>query len=198
MSSKTLQQHQHQPDRGWGIIEQGSIAIGTIIVICLVGAWLLSLWGKKSVGVEVSNLQTIVTNAQQLKQTQGGYNFTSSTTMTGTLIQQGGAPKAGWTIQGTASSGTATMWNSYGGQVVMAPVASDGFNNGFSVTTQKVPQADCISIATQLGSSGAFSAISINSTDYSDGVVSAEDAGKACSADTGMTGNNTLVFTHNG
>ncbi|ADF59987.1 TPA: pilus assembly protein PilX [Citrobacter freundii] len=198
MSSQTSHYHQRQPDRGWGILEHGSIALFTVIVICIVGALVWGLSGKKSVAVETSNIQTVVTNAQQLKQTQGGYNFTSGTTMTGTLIQQGGAPKAGWTIQGTASSGTGTMWNSYGGQVVMAPVASNGFNNGFSVTTQKVPQADCISIATQLGSGGAFSAISINSTDYSDGLVSAEDAGKACTADTGMTGNNTLVFTHNG
>ncbi|RAT12178.1 MULTISPECIES: type 4 pilus major pilin [Lonsdalea] len=198
MSSKTLAERNHQSDRGWGILEHGSIAIGTVIVICVVGALLWGLWGKKSVGLEVSNLQAIVTNAQQLKQTQGGYNFTSGTTMTGTLIQQGGAPKAGWTIQGTASAGSATLWNSYGGQVVMAPVATDGFNNGFSVTTQKIPQADCISIATQLGSGGAFSAITINSTDYSDGVVSAEAAGKSCSADSGMTGNNKLVFTHNG
>nr|WP_310615715.1 type 4 pilus major pilin [Pantoea cypripedii] len=198
MSAQTLPHRPRQPDRGWGILEQGSIAIWTIIALCFVGALLYALLGKKSVAVETSNIQTIVTNAQQLKQTQGGYNFTSGTSMTGTLIQQGGAPKAGWTIQGTASSGTATMWNSYGGQVVMAPVATNGFNNGFSVTTQKVPQADCISIVTQLGSGGAFSAISINSTDYSDGIVSAEDAGKACSADTGMTGNNTLVFTHNG
>lgn len=198
MSSQTSHYHPRQPDRGWGILEHGSIALFTVIVICIVGALVWSLSGKKSVAVETSNIQTVVTNAQQLKQTQGGYNFTSSTTMTGTLIQQGGAPKAGWTIQGTASSGTATMWNSYGGQVVMAPVASDGFNNGFSVTTQKVPQADCISIATQLGSGGAFSAISINSTDYSDGLVSAEEAGQSCTADTGMTGNNTLVFTHNG
>ena len=198
MSSKAFPQHHRQPDRGWGIMEHGAIALLTIVVICIVGAWIWSLWGKKSVGVEVSNLQFIVTNSQQIKQTQGGYNFTSSTTMTGTLIQQGGAPKAGWTIQGTASSGTATMWNSYGGQVAIAPVATNGFNNGFSVTTQKVPQADCTSIATQLGSGGAFSAISINSTDFSDGIVSAEAAGKSCTADSGMTGNNTLVFTHNG
>lgn len=198
MSAQTLPHRQHHPDRGWGILEHGTIAIGTIIVLALVGALVWSLWGKKSVAVEVSNLQTVVTNAQQLKQAQGGYNFTSGTTMTGTLIQQGGAPKAGWTIQGTASSGTATMWNGYGGQVVLAPVASNGFNNGFSVTTQKVPQADCISITTQLGSGGAFSAITINSTDYSDGLVSAEEAGKSCSSDSGMTGNNTLVFTHNG
>ncbi|HDZ2454018.1 TPA: pilus assembly protein PilX [Klebsiella pneumoniae] len=198
MSSQTLPHHPRQPDRGWGILEHGSIALFTVIVICIVGALVWSLSGKKSVAVEASNIQTVVTNAQQLKQTQGGYNFTSSTTMTGTLIQQGGAPKAGWTIQGTASSGTATMWNSYGGQVVMAPVAFDGFNNGFSVTSQKVPQADCISIVTQLGSGGAFSAISINSTAYSDGVVSAEEAGQSCTSDTGMTGNNTLVFTHNG
>ncbi|WP_410966896.1 type 4 pilus major pilin, partial [Salmonella sp. SAL04277] len=87
----------HQPDRGWGILEHGTIAIGTIIVLALVGALVWSLWGKKSVAVEVSNLQTVVTNAQSLKQAQGGYNFTSGTTMTGTLIQQGGAPKAGWT-----------------------------------------------------------------------------------------------------
>ena len=99
MSAQTLPHRQHQPDRGWGILEHGTIAIGTIIVLAIVGALVWSLWGKKSVAVEVSNLQTVVTNAQQLKQAQGGYNFTSGTTMTGTLIQQGGAPKAGWTIQ---------------------------------------------------------------------------------------------------
>lgn len=89
MSAQTLPHRQHQPDRGWGILEHGTIAIGTIIVLAIVGALVWSLWGKKSVAVEVSNLQTVVTNAQQLKQAQGGYNFTSGTTMTGTLIQQG-------------------------------------------------------------------------------------------------------------
>lgn len=138
--------------------------------------------GKKSVAVETSNLQSIVTNAQQLKQVQGEYNFTSGTTMTGRLIQIGGTTK-GMTVQGTTSSSTAMLWNSYGGQVVIAPVAV-GFNNGFSVTSHKAPQADCI-------------AITINSTAYNDGVVSTELAGKAYSSDTGMTGNNTLVFIHN-
>lgn len=197
MSLHTLSQHPHQPDRGWGVLEHGSIALGTIVVIAFVGGLIYGLWGKKSVAVETSNIQTLVSNAQQLKQGQGGYNFTSGTTMTGTLIQLGGAPK-GMTVQGTASSGSATLWNSYGGQVVIAPVASDGFNNGFSVTLEKVPQADCIAIATQLGSAGAFSAITLNSTAYSDGIVTAESAGKACSENSGMSGNNTLVFTHNG
>lgn len=184
-------------DRGWGILEHGSIALVTIIVISVVAAWVWSLWGKKSVAVETSNLQMIVSNAQMLKQGNGGYNFTSGTTMTGTLIQAGGAPK-GMTVQGAASSGTATLWNSYGGQVIIAPVTSNGFSNGFTVTTQKVPQADCLSIVTQLGSAGAFSAITINSTDYSNGLVSAEEASQSCSSDSGMSGNNTLVFTHNG
>ncbi|NIH12089.1 MAG: pilus assembly protein PilX [Serratia symbiotica] len=197
MLVQTSDRHQPKPDRGWGILEHGSIALVTIVVLAIVGAMVWGLWGKKSVAVETSNLQAIVTNAQQLKQGQGGYNFTSGTTMTGTLIQIGGAPK-GMTVQGTTSSGTATLWNSYGGQVVIALVAANGFNNGFSVTSHKVPQADCIAIATQLGSAGAFSAITINSTAYNDGVVSTELAGKACSSDTGMTGNNTLVFIHNG
>lgn len=194
MSVQTVDKRQQ--DRGWGILEHGTIGIITLIVLTVVGAWLWSLWSKKSVAVETSNIQTIVANAQMLK-SNNGYNFTSASTMTGTLIQIGGAPK-GMTIQGTASSGSATLWNGYGGQVVLAPVASNGFNNGFSVTAQKVPQADCIAITTQFGSAGAFSAITINSTSFSDGVVSAESAGKACSSDSGMTGNNTLVFNHNG
>ncbi|RQM37906.1 type 4 pilus major pilin [Erwinia psidii] len=197
MSAQPLPHPTHRPDRGWGILEHGSIALATLMVIAIVGSLIYGLWGKKSVAVETSNIQTLVSNAQQLKQGQGGYNFTSGTTMTGTLIQLGGAPR-GMTVQGTASSGSATLWNSYGGQVVIAPVASDGFNNGFSVTSQKVPLADCIAVTTQLGSAGAFSAITINSTDYSDGIVSAESAGKSCTSDSGMTGGNTLVFTHNG
>ncbi|CCP01882.1 prepilin [Erwinia amylovora Ea644] len=194
MSVQTVDKRQQ--DRGWGILEHGTIGIITLMVLTVVGAWLWSLWSKKSVAIETSNIQTIVANAQMLK-SNNSYNFTSGSTMTGTLIQIGGAPK-GMTVQGTGSSGSATLWNGYGGQVVLAPVASNGFNNGFSVTAQKVPQADCIAITTQFGSAGAFSAITINSTGFSDGVVSAESAGKACSPDSGMTGNNTLVFTHNG
>ncbi len=46
MSSKAFPQHQRHPDRGWGILEHGAIALGTVIVICIVGAWVWSLWGK--------------------------------------------------------------------------------------------------------------------------------------------------------
>lgn len=46
MSAQTLPHRQHQPDRGWGILEHGTIAIGTIIVLAIVGALVWSLWGK--------------------------------------------------------------------------------------------------------------------------------------------------------
>ncbi|MEM0672594.1 type 4 pilus major pilin [Dickeya oryzae] len=185
-----------RPHRGWAILEHGTVAVLIIIVVAYVASKLWDLWFKKDVAVETTNIQTLVSNGRAMK-SNSGYNFTSGTTMTGTLIQVGGAPK-GMTVQGTASSGTATLWNSYGGQVVVAPVATSGFNNGFSVTYPRVPQADCISIAQQLGGGGAFASITINSTAFSDGAVSAEDAGKSCQADSGRTGNNTLVFTVNG
>ncbi|STQ14853.1 type IV prepilin [Enterobacter cloacae] len=43
MSSQTSHYHQRQPDRGWGILEHGSIALFTVIVICIVGAL---VWGS--------------------------------------------------------------------------------------------------------------------------------------------------------
>ncbi len=136
MLVQTSDRHQPKTDHGWGILEYGSIALVTIVVLAIVEPWYVDC-GKKSVAVETSNLQSIVTNAQQLKQVQGEYNFTSGTTMTGRLIQIGGTTK-GMTVQGTTSSSTAMLWNSYGGQVVIAPVAV-GFNNGFSVTSHKAP-----------------------------------------------------------
>jgi hypothetical protein len=69
--------------------------------------------------VETSNIQTVVTNAQQLKQTQGGYNFTSGTTMTGTLIQQEARQKLAGRFRGRpvparGRCGTATVAGCHG------------------------------------------------------------------------------------
>jgi len=184
------------PHRGWAVMEHGAIAILVIVVVGLVAGLLWALWSKKDVAVETNNIQSIVSSTRGYLKGNGGYNFTSGTTMTGTLVQIGGVPK-NMTVQGDSTSGTATLWNSWGGQVVVAPVASNGFNNGFSVTSPQIPQDACISMAQQLGS-GAFSSITINSTQHSDGLVTAETAGKECTKNSGTAGQNTLVFAVNG
>jgi hypothetical protein len=43
----------------------------TIIVLALLVLWSGVFGGKSPLPVEVSNIQTVVTNAQQLKQAQG-------------------------------------------------------------------------------------------------------------------------------
>ncbi|MGC0788636.1 type 4 pilus major pilin [Pantoea agglomerans] len=185
------------PDRGWGFLEQGAIALAYVIVVAIVVGGIWKLFSAKDAAQEVSSLQTMMSIGTALKGTNG-YDFSSGASMTGFLIQKGGAP-SGFTVHGTASSGSATLTNSYGGQVVMVPVAnSNGYNNGFSVTTQSVTQAGCIEIATRMASAGSASSMAINSTDFSSGQASSESIGKACNADSGRTGNNTLVFTHNG
>lgn len=185
-----------QPHRGWAVMEHGTIAILIVIVVVVVLGMLWGLWLKKDVAVETSNIQSLASSTRGYLKGNNGYSFTSGTTMTGTLIQIGGVPK-GMTVQGDSTSGTATLWNSWGGQIVVAPVASNGFNNGFSVTYPQIPQDACISMAQQLGA-GAFSAITINSTQHSDGIVTAETAGKECIKNSGTIGQNTLVFTVNG
>ena len=83
--------------------------------------------------------------------------------MTGALIQMGGVPKT-MTVRGTPSSGTATLYNSWGGAVTVAPASTSGFNNGFTVTYEKVPQDACIQIATQISRTGLTNGITLNST----------------------------------
>jgi len=186
-----------RPHRGWLVMEHGSIALLSVVVIVIMTGLIWALWSRKDVVVETTNIQSIVTSARgYLKSEQSGYNFTSGTTMTGTLIQIGGAPK-NMAIQGDATSGTATLWNTWGGQVVLAPIASEGgFNNGFSLTDPQIPQDACIAMAQQL--SGSFASIAINSTVHSDGIVTAETAGQECTKNSGTSGQNTLIVTVNG
>ncbi|KMK84133.1 type 4 pilus major pilin [Pectobacterium brasiliense] len=194
MSAITFEKR--SPHRGWAIMENGAVALIVIVVISLVLGGIYMLWGRKDVAVEVSNYQNLITTAQGLLKDSSGYNFSSGTKMTGTLIQVGGVK--GVTVQGTRSSGTATLWNSWGGQIVLAPVASNGFNNGFTLTSEKIPQEACIAIATRMASSGTASGITINSAAHADGLVSLESAGSECLADSGRTGQNKLTFTING
>ncbi len=183
------------PDRGWGFSEQGYIALGYLLVITIVVIAGWKLLHKKDTAVEVTSLQTMLSNGVALKG-RNGYDYSSGASMTGILIQRDGAP-SGYTVHGTPSSGTATLTNSYGGQVVIAPVAVNGYNNAFSVTTQSLPQSACIDVASGMNSSGTSNTLTINSTDFSDG-ASSETIAQACNADSGRTGNNTIVVTHNG
>ena len=183
------------PHRGWAIIENGTIAILAIVVIAFVVSKLWGLWTQKDVAMETTNYQSIITYVRGNFKGGSGYNFTSASTMTGTVIAAGGAK--GMNIQGDETSGTATMTNAFGGQVILTPVATGGFNNGFSLSSAQIPQDACISIAQQMGS-GAYASVSINSTVHSDGDVSAETATKECVKDSGGVGQNTLLFTVNG
>ncbi|EAC0978363.1 MULTISPECIES: type 4 pilus major pilin [Escherichia] len=184
-------------DKGWGIMEQGAIALVVIIVLALVFGGLYMLRSRTSVANESSNIQTIITSTQGLLKGSDGYTFTSGAKMTGALIQMGGVPKT-MTVRGTPSSGTATLYNSWGGDVTVAPASTSGFNNGFTVTYEKVPQDACIQIATQISRTGLTNGITLNSTAHSDGKVTTEEASAQCTADNGSTGTNRLIFTING
>ncbi|EAN2308538.1 pilus assembly protein PilX [Salmonella enterica subsp. enterica serovar Oranienburg] len=183
--------------KGWGIMEQGAIALIVIVVIAIVLGGLYMLRSRTSVANESANIQTIITSTQGLLKGSDGYTFTSAAKMTGALIQMGGVPKS-MTVRGTPSSGTATLYNSWGGDVTVAPASTSGFNNGFSVTYEKVPQDACIQIATQISRSGLANGITLNSTAHNDGKVTTEQASAQCTADNGSTGTNKLIFTING
>ncbi|EIP3952656.1 pilus assembly protein PilX [Salmonella enterica] len=186
-------------DRGWGIMEQSSVALIIIVVIAIVVGSYYMLRGRTNVATETSNIQTIITSSQGLLKSVNGYNFTSSTKMTGTLIQMGGVPKT-MTISGTASSGSAKLYNSWGGDVTIAPsaTAGTGFNNGFTVTYDKVPLDACVQLSAQISKGGTANVITVNGTAHSDGIVTTEEASSQCKADSGSTGTNKLIFTVNG
>ncbi|EJT9668100.1 pilus assembly protein PilX [Salmonella enterica] len=183
--------------KGWGIMEQITIALAVIVVIALVLGSFYLLRSRTNVANESSNVQTIITSTQGLLKGTDGYTFTSAAKMTGALIQMGGVPKS-MTIRGTPSSGTATLYNTWGGSVTVAPSSTAGFNNGFTVTYEKVPQDACIQIATQISRTGLVNGITLNATAHSDGKVSTEQASAQCTADSGSTGTNKLIFTVNG
>ena len=116
--------------------------------------------------------------------------------MMGALIQMKVQPKS-MTVRGTASSGTATLYNGWGGAVTLSPVTVSGFSNGFSLTYEMVPQDACVSLATQLSRARIADGITVNSTEHSNGVVTTEEASAQCTADNGSTGTNKLTFTLN-
>lgn len=186
------------PDRGWGSADQGGSGIVGILGLIFVVGLIWGLWSLFNGGQEASNISDIATKTKGYMGGRTGYDFTSGDTMTGNFIQRGFAPGS-MRVVGDPDSGTATMWNVWGGQVVLAPVSSgSGMNTGFSITTNKVPLKECISLAQQYGNGIIFSEISINSSLHSDGTITSEEAGKECTKNSGSAGTNTMKFQVNG
>ncbi|EGT7776958.1 pilus assembly protein PilX [Salmonella enterica] len=178
--------------------DAGATAVFILVIVGLIAAGVWSMWGKKDAGSELTNYQNLATNTIGQMKGVDGYAFSSGAKMTGILIQNGAAK--GMTINGNPASGTATLANAWGGPVVVAPDTggATGFNNGFTITTSKIPQSACVSISTGMSRSGGTSGIKINGNNHTDAKVTAETAGSECTADNGRTGTNTLVFTFNG
>ncbi|ECA1950150.1 pilus assembly protein PilX [Salmonella enterica subsp. enterica serovar Virchow] len=178
--------------------DAGGTILLILIVVGLVAAGIWSMWGKKDAGSELTNYQNLATNIIGQMKSVDGYSFTNGARMTGAVIQAGAAK--GMTIKGDPASGSATLWNAWGGAVVVAPdtAGGTGFNNGFTITTSKIPQSACVSLTTGMSRSGGTSGIKINASNHADARVTADAAATECVADNGRTGVNTLVFSFNG
>lgn len=178
-------------------MEQGGVALAVIAVIALVLGAMYGLRSKTNVGTESSNIQTIITSAQNLLAGSDGYSFSSGAKMMGALIQMNAIPRT-MRIGGDRTSGTATLYNTWGGEITLDPITTNGFANGFKLIYDKVPQAECIQLSTVVGKSAIANGISINSNSHDDGKVTTEDASSQCTADNSGSGSNKLTFTVNG
>lgn len=145
---------------------------------------------------EMSNVSEIMTNSRSMLKTGGIYDFSSAADMTGRLVQFGGAPGS-MAVIGTKSSGTATLNNRWGGNVTVAPVSTNGGQKtAFSLTYTQVPQEACAQMAQKLSGANNVASTSINGS-TTNGMVSSSVAGAQCTADSGSTGTNTLIFSSN-
>lgn len=144
---------------------------------------------------EINAYNDMMAKTPRYLKNQGQYNYTGAAQMTGTYIVMNGGAPVGLNLVGTASSGSASLTNTYGGAVTLAPVSSSGGQkSGFSLTTLGIPQAACTSIVTTLSASSNVATTKVNGTSTA-GPVSSSAAAQQCKADSGSTGNNTLVFT---
>lgn len=179
-------------------IHRGILSIEMVIILAVLAIAAItiflnagSLFGKNDTSTEMANSQEIAINTRSLLKNGGIYDFNSAADMTGVLIKFGGVPKS-MTIVGDASSGTATVINTWGGAVTVEPTASTGGKTGFSVTYEKVPMTACTAMSSKLSQS--FGETSINAT-KTVGLVNASSASTQCTKDNGSTGTNTLKFT---
>lgn len=155
-----------------------------------------SLFSRSDYTEEITNASDIMTNTRGMLKTAGSYQFSSSSDMTGALIKFGGVPGT-IAVNGTASSGSATLTNRWNGIITVAPVSTgSGSKTSFSLTYTAVPMEACAQMSQKLSGANNVGSTSINGSTTS-GIVSASVAVSQCVADSGSTGANTLVFTSN-
>lgn len=175
-----------------------AIIVSAVAMIVIVAVYASGggLFKSADYNEEMSNVNDIMTNTRSMLKTGGVYDFSSAATMTGALVQFGGAPGS-MAVIGTKSSGSATLNNRWGGTVTVTPVStSGGQKTAFSLTYTQVPQEACAQMTQKLSSANNVASTGINGSTTS-GVVSSSVAGTQCTADSGSTGTNTLVFTSN-
>lgn len=172
------------------------VGIATLLVLVYVLSSGNSLFSRSDYTEEMSNAGEIMINTRGMLKTSGTYQFSSASTMTGALVQFGGAPGS-MAVIGTKSSGSASLANRWGGSVTVQPVStSGGQNTAFSLTYTQVPQEACAQLAQKMSGANNVASTAINGSSTS-GAVSASVATSQCTADSGSTGTNTLVFTSN-
>ncbi|MCE6966338.1 pilus assembly protein PilX [Enterobacter sp. MW07] len=182
--------------RGWAFLEQGSILLLVLVGIGIILTMYTTISNNMKVANESSNIQSLMTASQNLLKASDGYSFSSGAKMMGALIQMKAQPKD-MKVQGTVTSGNATLYNVWNGAVTLSPVSVSGFAGGFSLTYEKVPQSACVQLVTKLSRAAVADIITINSTAHSDGNVTTEEASAQCTADNGSSGTNKLIFTLN-
>ena len=180
-------------NRDWLSLELTGVLLIIIVAIIGVVAWIGGAFSQNDTSNELANINSIMTQTRGLLKGSTGYDYSSAANMTGTLIQYGGVP-ATMSIHGTASSGTATVTNVWGGAVTEQPVTVSGTDNaGFALTYNKVPQQACTTLTTKLSSGSMVTQTTINGTAVT-GEVSPAKAGTTCNADTGGAGNNVIIW----
>jgi len=183
-------------------VHRGALTLPEAIIVSAVAMIIIvtvyasggGLFKSTDYNEEMSNVSDIMTNTRSMLKTGGVYDFSSAATMTGALVQFGGSPGS-MAIIGTKSSGSATLNNRWGGTVTVTPVSTNsGQNTAFSLTYTQVPQEACAQMTQKLSGANNVASTSINGS-ITSGVVSSSVAGSQCTADSGSTGTNTLVFT---
>lgn len=175
-----------------------AIIVSAVAMVIIVAVYASGggLFKSADYSEEMSNSSEIMTNTRSMLKTGGVYNFSSAATMTGALVQFGGAPGS-MAVIGTKSSGSASLNNRWGGSVTVQPVNSGGGQKtAFSLTYTQVPQEACAQMSQKLSGANNVASTSINGS-TTNGAVDSSVASAQCTADSGSTGTNTLVFTSN-
>lgn len=185
-------------------VHKGALTLPEAIIVSMVAMVIIvavfasggGLFKSADLSEEMSNSSEIMTKTRGMLKTGGVYNFSSAAAMTGALVQFGGAPGS-MTVNGTKSSGSASLINRWGGSVTVQPVNSGGGQKtAFSLTYTQVPQEACAQMSQKLSGGNNVASTSINGS-TTNGAVDSSVASAQCTADSGSTGTNTLVFTSN-